>query len=119
MHTATFTDTVPTPYYAACGPSNLISAANGGHGILAIGSDAAYNTVQGVSNAYDCCVYCQKTANCAGTIFSRTCYAMVDTKCSAGQVKGRFYTDPGTTDGFTVSNGPCGIIENAGDPERV
>lgn len=87
MHTATFTDTVPTPYYAACGPSNIITGANGGHGILAVGSDGSFDAVQGVNNPYDCCVYCQKTANCFGAIFSKTCFAMVLTTCSAGQSK--------------------------------
>lgn len=62
--------------------------------------------------AYDCCVTCQQTDNCAGTAFiSGQCYSVVGDTCTPGQSDGDLFQTGDSPDvGFTVSNGPCGLI---------
>ncbi|RFN54956.1 hypothetical protein FIE12Z_803 [Fusarium flagelliforme] len=123
--TETQTSVAPTAtFYAACASNNIIGAANGNHGIVAItyNDRGSSNQVIGSSarTAYDCCVACQTTTNCISTDFYpplNTCSLVIAPTCNPGSTFSTGYQtgssrNPGS--GFIVSNGPCGRIPNQG-----
>lgn len=127
VETETFTSTVSNivtvaapsaTYYAACAPNNIVGTANG----ASFGAMQISGTVQPrfyyahLNSAYDCCVACQTTNNCAGASY-------VDGTCSVYPIGGTAGTSGGTCnpkvffgdyfpysggDPQTVINGPCG-----------
>ncbi|TFA98235.1 hypothetical protein CCMA1212_010032 [Trichoderma ghanense] len=122
--TTTSTELVVAPqqtFQAVCGPSNLLSTANGGQGVSSVSTQQPGNfvPVSGTLSPYDCCVFCFNTAACRGSISfsSGTCFLVVGTDgvCHAGQFSGidQYQTAAGAS-GTTVSNGPCGLLANAG-----
>ncbi|CAG7558081.1 unnamed protein product [Fusarium equiseti] len=123
--TETQTSVAPTAtVYAACASNNIIGAANGNHGIVAItyNDGGSSNQVAGSSarTAYDCCVACQTTTNCIWTEFfppGNSCTLVIAPTCSPESTFSTGYKtgssrNPGS--GFIVSNGPCGRIPNQG-----
>ncbi|KAL7819459.1 hypothetical protein V8C44DRAFT_318181 [Trichoderma aethiopicum] len=122
--TSTATESVVAPqqtFQAVCGPSNLISTANGGQGVASVSTSGTGNfiPVSGHLSPYDCCVSCFNTGACRGSIAfaSGTCYLVVGTDgvCHANQFVGtdQFETQQGAS-GTTISNGPCGLLANGG-----
>ncbi|KAL8785529.1 MAG: hypothetical protein Q9195_008601 [Heterodermia aff. obscurata] len=118
--TATQTSIVPGPtYYAACDSNNIINSANGGQFITQV-SAAGDFTQTSSSSPYDCCAACQQTAGCRGSYYGggTFCVLAAGGACTPGQFRqyDEFNTDStGTADlAFYVSNGPCGLIRNAG-----
>ncbi|KAI1345631.1 hypothetical protein F5Y01DRAFT_299978 [Xylaria sp. FL0043] len=122
--TTTVTNSVaaPTPYYAACGPDNIVSSANGNSAV-----DEFFYGLPGYQSsctpdAYSCCVACfTSTVPCFATLwFYGECDMITSTTatCAAGvPYGGSFQTDPSdrSSDGFVVSNGPCGTLQDAGN----
>ncbi|KAH0490715.1 hypothetical protein TgHK011_002172 [Trichoderma gracile] len=123
--TSTTTESVVAPqqtFQAVCGPSNLVSTANGGLGVASVSTTYPGNfiPVSGTLSAYDCCVACfSSTSTCRGSISfgNGSCFLVVgsDGVCHANQftASDRFYTQQGAS-GTTISNGPCGLLSNGG-----
>ncbi|KAL6867050.1 hypothetical protein J3F83DRAFT_715320 [Trichoderma novae-zelandiae] len=122
--TSTTTEVVVAPqqtFQAVCGPSNLLSTANGGGGVSSVSTSQPGNfvPVSGSLTPYDCCVSCFNTAACRGSLSfaSGLCFLVVgsDGVCHANQFSGidQFQTTHGSS-GTTVSNGPCGLLANGG-----
>lgn len=115
--TTTSTDVIvgPTPTaYAACGPDNILGQVNGawvdilwldgsvpGGGSVYLGNKAS---------AYDCCVACLNTPDCAGAAYlSGSCVALKpDVSCDGSAVSGNFDASTRSDPGWRVSNGYCG-----------
>ena len=116
---ATETAIVPGPtVYAACAADNIATTANGGYAIQVIStSNGSFSRVTGVSTAVDCYVACQRSLTCRGTfLVDATCYNIVGGTCSAGTFQGESFQTLSTRNpGFTVSNGPCGLVANGGN----
>ena len=119
--TATETQTSTGPsatVYAACASNNIIGAANGNNGIYAIAYGQNSLSSASATTAYDCCVACQQTANCAySNFYFGYCELIIGTTCApGGGSPGTFYTSNGfaANEGFTFSNGPCGRVVNGG-----
>ncbi|TFA99690.1 hypothetical protein CCMA1212_008636 [Trichoderma ghanense] len=120
----TVTSQAPTvTVYLACAQDNIASTANGGAFISNVGTSAA--KIVGGGNggdAFACCNACQATPFCQATLSSEQegfCLLLTnkDTlqQCNPGQFYGdAFLTNPNPSFQFTVSNGPCGAIRNAG-----
>jgi len=98
--------------YAVCGAQNQISQNYQGRGlsIVAYSGDGSADIV--TNSAYDCCVVCINTANCAGSAFAasfgNTCFLGIVDTCPAGQTKTGIYYNTGNNIPITVSNGLCG-----------
>ncbi|KAF7556656.1 hypothetical protein G7Z17_g1279 [Cylindrodendrum hubeiense] len=118
VSTSTIETVVPaaTPYYAACAADNIISTANGGKPITLIqaSTGGSFQSIGSSQTAYSCCVLCQTKTNCLASILNgSSCYGLIRTTCTAGQLAtDGYYTGSGTA--FTISNGACGMIKNAG-----
>ncbi|KAI1394630.1 hypothetical protein F4819DRAFT_506975 [Hypoxylon fuscum] len=124
----TITTTIPTTktvqselpvatYYAACGSKNLLTRANGNNPIqlVVMGNNGATLQSVAATSAYDCCMACMNGNGCHGSFYAGFCYIIVGSTCSPGSFLGEYYqTGQGTTDAFTMSNGPCGLIRNGG-----
>ena len=116
----TATATAQATAYAACGTNNMVNSANGGQyiGLAGIdnGENANFATAPG-NNALDCCVACQQTTNCAGSVFTDSgCVLIVANSCTPGSSESFFKTSSAVrpSSAFIVGNGPCGIISNDG-----
>lgn len=73
--------------------------------------------MSGVDDPYDCCVACQTYAgDCGGFIYATGfCELITYTACSATTMDTQFETSSSADDnGFTLGNGPCGQIADAG-----
>ncbi|UPK92090.1 hypothetical protein LCI18_003025 [Fusarium solani-melongenae] len=122
--TTTVTETAPAQtIYAACGTSNQVSSANGGHPFSAINinTDGTTNN-QAVSRtantAYDCCVSCLQTNNCIFSYYDNAggCNVVVGQTCNQQDNMGTsFETSQDSPLNYVLSNGPCGRIANGGD----
>ncbi|KAI4199826.1 MAG: hypothetical protein LQ350_004356 [Teloschistes chrysophthalmus] len=125
--TITSTTTVlgtATTSYAACGPSNIATTANGGHTISevdgGVGNSASFVSVD---SAYSCCVACITSSdNCRGFVYigiaGFECELLTGNTCDPGVAFGglMFRTDPYAMDqGIPVGNGRCGIVQNGGE----
>ncbi|KAL6715384.1 hypothetical protein ACLMJK_006345 [Lecanora helva] len=131
--TTTTTNTVvlatPADFYVACDANNLVSRANGGHGITY--SDYAYDfayqqALIQPATAYECCSICQRTSGCQFSQWvGRSCVNVIRNTCHPGSAYqsrtdstkfDKFYTVARQNDyPVTYSNGPCGIVLNGGD----
>jgi len=116
----------PVAAYPACGAANLLDYTLGrannatdtpytqvGISSFSINHGDSVKTVSGVNSAYDCCVACQTTAECAFSAFSasKVCSIFIAQTCSSqNSDTASFYGSksvaPGA--GFTISNGKCG-----------
>jgi len=128
VHTVT---PVPVATYAACAAENLLdyglwkpsnATTNGTSttytpvGISSFSSNGAdsIKTVASAKSAYDCCVACQTTAECAFSAFSasKVCSIFVAKTCQNQQDTASFFGSKASPlaagAGFTVSNGKCG-----------
>ncbi|KAL7943567.1 hypothetical protein V8C42DRAFT_347008 [Trichoderma barbatum] len=123
--TSTTTETTVAPvqtFQAVCGPANVINTANGGQTVSSLGTTqpGTFVPVSGTQNGYDCCVACFNTPACRGSITFgvNSCFLLVGTDgvCHANQFVGNdaFSTAPGGSASTFVSNGPCGLLRNAG-----
>ncbi|KAI0968319.1 hypothetical protein F4678DRAFT_464389 [Xylaria arbuscula] len=127
--TATATTTVentvaaPTPYYAACGPNNIVDTANGGTAIVGFSYGLPGYQSTFTHDAYSCCVACfASPVPCFAALWLGECDIITSTTatCAAGVPYGGYYnTDPSdqSNDGFVVINGPCGALQNGGIEE--
>ncbi|KAL8635339.1 MAG: hypothetical protein Q9228_007160 [Teloschistes exilis] len=127
--TSTSTSTIiPVPgtattSYAACGPSNIATTANGGHTISevdgGVGNSASFVTVD---SPYSCCVACITSSdNCRAFVYiglpGFECELITGNTCDPGVPFGglQFRTDPYAMDqGLPVGNGRCGIVQDGG-----
>ncbi|RFU73430.1 hypothetical protein TARUN_8839 [Trichoderma arundinaceum] len=120
----TVTSQAPTvTIYLACSQENIASTANGGAFISNVGTSAS-KVVSGGNggDALACCNACQATPFCQATLSSTQegfCFLLTNKntpqQCNPGQFYGdSFLTNPNPSFRFTVSNGPCGAIQNAG-----
>ncbi|KAL8660463.1 MAG: hypothetical protein Q9202_006544 [Teloschistes flavicans] len=112
-----------TTTYAACGPSNIATTANGGHSISevdgGVGNSASFVSVD---SAYSCCVACITSSdNCRGFVYigisGFECELINGNTCDPGVAFGglQFKTDSWATDpGLPVGNGRCGIVQDGG-----
>ncbi|KAL8762953.1 MAG: hypothetical protein Q9194_007449 [Teloschistes cf. exilis] len=112
-----------TTSYAACGPSNIATTANGGHTISevdgGVGNSASFVTVD---SPYSCCVACITSSdNCRAFIYiglpGFECELITGNTCDPGVPFGglQFRTDPYAMDqGLPVGNGRCGIVQDGG-----
>jgi len=114
----TQTSTAPSAtVYAACASNNIIGAANGNQGITALTYYQDSVTYASARTAYDCCVACQQSANCAYSNFYGICEIVGTSTCNpGGSAPGVFETSGGfgANQGFIFSNGPCGRVVNGG-----
>jgi len=114
----------PATYYAACGPSNIATQYNNGTGsgpinLATIQVNGTVQTIEGISDQYDCCVRCITTPLCgASNTYAEgsTCFlffvnadtdgdAATPAVCDGSQVIGTFGT---YRNGIAaVSNGLC------------
>ena len=85
-------------------------------GITAFGQGPNQNFgFSDAASAYDCCVICQQSTNCAGVAYlDGACYSILSNTCTPGEFNGDYFQTSGTVDGFAISNGPCGAIANGG-----
>ncbi|PTD10389.1 hypothetical protein FCULG_00007661 [Fusarium culmorum] len=122
--TETQTSVAPSAaFYAACASNNLVSAANGNHGIDSINfNDGTSNNdiiEIGTSSAYKCCVACQTTSNCIFSDFAfGGCQLVIGSSCSPAATFGTSYQTNSNVPadrGVIISNGPCGRIQNLGN----
>ncbi|KAL9577243.1 MAG: hypothetical protein Q9203_007536 [Teloschistes exilis] len=112
-----------TTSYAACGPSNIATTANGGHTISevdgGVGNSASFVTVD---SPYSCCVACITSSdNCRAFVYiglpGFECELITGNTCDPGVPFGglQFRTDPYAMDqGLPVGNGRCGIVQDGG-----
>ncbi|KAI4233255.1 MAG: hypothetical protein LQ352_008270 [Teloschistes flavicans] len=112
-----------TTTYAACGPTNIATTANGGHSISevdgGVGNSASFVSVD---SAYSCCVACITSSdNCRGFVYigisGFECELINGNTCDPGVAFGglQFKTDSSATDpGLPVGNGRCGIVQDGG-----
>ncbi|KAM0550225.1 hypothetical protein ACHAPJ_009073 [Fusarium lateritium] len=107
--------------YDACGPSNVISSANGGHLFSALyRSTPTYSSVYvgSAKTATQCCVECQKNPLCLQTFFSGSCTLFIAQTniCPNGQIPSTYFTTGARAGNrWVFSNGPCGLVTNGGD----
>ncbi|EEU38626.1 uncharacterized protein NECHADRAFT_82969 [Fusarium vanettenii 77-13-4] len=121
--TTTITETAPAQtVYAACGASNQVSSANGGHQFSAINvnSPGGQNQVfsRTANSAYDCCVSCLQTNNCIFSYYDNAggCEVVVGQTCNPQDAMGTsFETSQDGGLNYVLSNGPCGRVANGGD----
>ncbi|KAI8664428.1 hypothetical protein NCS55_00951500 [Fusarium keratoplasticum] len=121
--TTTVTETAPAQtVYAACGASNQVSSANGGHPFSAINVNSGDSQNQVFSrtanSAYDCCVSCLQTTNCVFSYYDNAggCEVVVGQTCNQQDAMGTsFETSQDGGLNYVLSNGPCGRIANGGD----
>ncbi|WAO92103.1 Hypothetical protein NCS54_00959700 [Fusarium falciforme] len=121
--TTTVTETAPAQtVYAACGASNQVSSANGGHQFSAINvnSGGSQNQVfsRTANSAYDCCVSCLQTTNCVFSYYDNAggCEVVVGQTCNQQDAMGTsFETSQDGGLNYVISNGPCGRVANGGD----
>ena len=116
--TETYIQPAPT-FYAACSDDNLADHANGGYTISGVGISGSNYQVP-ASNAYDCCAYCQAT-NCKASFWlgaaypSGVCFNSYKDQCTPGQVTDYYYTYSNQNPPYTISNGPCGLLQDQGN----
>lgn len=129
--TITRTTTTTTTYYAACATNNLISRGPDGATITEVynnglGFTSSYDVAPGsYSNPYDCCVACQQSNSCTGSVF-RTGQSFClllrrkDRQCgSQCESEGVYTTNPNNREaGLVVSNGRCGYLKYGGNTRR-
>ncbi|KAI7764078.1 hypothetical protein LZL87_006460 [Fusarium oxysporum] len=118
--TETETDLAPAESsWAACNADNLVNSANGGHGINAVNLGMNSYNILPLLTAYDCCVRCHQKRKCIFSVaYHDACYHVIGTGCLPEHAFGTNFTTFGKLlpkDGPTLSNGPCGHIQNAGD----
>ncbi|KAH8204864.1 hypothetical protein TruAng_000903 [Truncatella angustata] len=118
--TSTVESVVPaaTPYYEACGASNMLVTANGGNTVQQIEiRRSGYNfQVGSASSAYDCCVACQTSSTfCAGSFYANSCWFISATTCSPNSAIPIFSTTSGSSSAYILSTGPCGTFANGGN----
>ena len=129
--TATLLKTTTTSYYAACATNNIILVGPDGHTITNVFNsgrhsapqfDVAPGTFRG---PYDCCVACQKSKNCTGSVFradNNKCLLLrrADRACGLQcENEAVYVTDPSSRGaGLVLSNGPCGYQKWGGDAKQ-
>ncbi|KAF6836787.1 hypothetical protein CMUS01_05267 [Colletotrichum musicola] len=99
--------------YRACQRDNLVSQVRGGFPIVEAASNwQTLRERRQTNSAYDCCVACQTTNSCQGSLYSSgTCFLFkgdaFDLTCpSPGFLRYSRFSFAGR--GFTASNGQCG-----------
>ena len=117
--TSTTTSTAPTvTLYAACAPNNIINHANGNQGIFLVIYGNGEPVPDSATTAYDCCVSCQTIPNCVYSLFfPGVCQLVVAASCDPHDDHGTVFKttkELPPDEGITVSNGPCGYVQNAG-----
>ncbi|KAJ9665945.1 hypothetical protein H2201_003856 [Coniosporium apollinis] len=116
---STITVVAPTStYYAACGPENVVRNANGGtFNALQISGSIQPSFWSNTPTAYDCCVRCMNTPNCAlanwagGQCMVHPIGGTAGTSggvCNVKHYFGNFFQRDGLGDPWTISNGNCG-----------
>ncbi|KAM0467918.1 hypothetical protein ACHAP7_011425 [Fusarium lateritium] len=112
--------------YEVFGANNIISSANGGHGFSGYhGTGPSFHSdyIAEAVTARLCCEACMTHPNCLHIVFSsEECLlylARADDACPNGQVPSNYFTTSTSPvseeDGWTMSNGPCGVVGNGGD----
>jgi hypothetical protein len=112
--TATVQVVAPTAtFYAACGPSNIISSINGVGILGGVPGGNSVTSLTKIPSAYDCCVQCLGTTNCGGTLWGTGgyCQLLIQSSgvCTQANQAWGLVTQQGATGGF-VSNGNCGHV---------
>ena len=67
--TSTVTLQPMSTYYAVCGSQNQISSDSRGNRLSLLTDNSPAPQILSVASAYDCCVACIETPNCAGSNF--------------------------------------------------
>jgi hypothetical protein len=101
-------------FYAACAPDNVVSQYNGGY-IYSLGwsfDDVSYGPEPQVNDAYECCVACITSDNCAFSMYDQfpnrcTTWTPADNVCNPSRQLSDFDVDGGVS-GWSISNGGCG-----------
>jgi len=111
--TTTLVQPATATYYAACGPQNQVSQDLNGSGLLITVDDGTANQLLAAASAYDCCVACITTLNCASSNYfpgvgDQSCELNIFDTCPANQGQQGYIYSSGGTDGLVVSNGLCG-----------
>jgi hypothetical protein len=114
--TTTISETAPeATFYAACADNNIATIFNGQY-LQQIAVPANY-IFYDTNSAYDCCVQCVKTLNCAGTAgreITSECYlAIADTCAPTNRAFGLILSGDNNGNVF-ASNGNCGVDYLAG-----
>lgn len=113
--TATLTDIIPGPTsteYAACSSDNILTAANGGQGVLSVNIDSDV-ALSSADSATDCCAQCQTATSCSFYVYALGyCYLGTPTTCSAGTADGYYLTSSASVADTAIGNGPCGKLTN-------
>jgi hypothetical protein len=108
----------PTPIsYAACGPDNILTSYNGRHIKHIAFLETGFIFLGKQSSAYDCCVVCLNTPNCASSVwFYPNCVgAKPPGACNASLVSGEFTLYSHDESDLALSNGKCGQWKIRGD----
>jgi hypothetical protein len=131
--TSTSTSVVTVPYYAACGPSNLINKDPfTGMPINDVGPLAVKSSTNDVyhynwTNAYDCCAACQEQEGCTYSAFSpdlhgenyvktNTCILSFWKECNVPYNQAQWRAEGYNDYEYTVSNGNCGFLSRHRNP---
>ncbi|KAM0496281.1 hypothetical protein ACHAP8_007542 [Fusarium lateritium] len=115
---------VAEQFYAACGASNMLVTANGGHPVPYV--DMMINFGVAVADAaqgdsYKCCTTCIQNPLCFLSFLSDedgscTLLTSPTNVCPNGQVRiGQYKSQAGSTSTYHWMNGPCGYLENGGE----
>ena len=126
--TARRTATTTTLYYAACATNNIILSGPDGHRITNVYNNgrshpSIYDMAPGThTNPYECCVACQKSSSCMGSVFrtgDNFCLLLRrgDRQCgSQCENRSEYVSDPDSRGaGLVVSNGQCGYMSFGGN----
>jgi hypothetical protein len=131
--TSTSTSVVTVPYYAACGPSNLINKdPYTGMPIIDVGALAVKWSTNDVwhynwTNAYDCCAACQEQEGCTYSAFTpdlygenhvktNTCILSFWDDCNVFNNQAQWIAEGYGKNEYTVSNGNCGFMSRHRNP---
>jgi hypothetical protein len=82
-----------------------------GQYLLEVGAPDNFITYD-TDSAYDCCVQCAKTANCAGTAgreSTRECYLAIADTCAPTNRAFSIYVSGSENGNAFASNGNCGV----------
>ena len=125
--TATRTTYTTTEYYAACATSNVILTGPDGNTIVNVFNNgrkyaSTYDLGFGdIRTPYECCVACQKSSTCQGSVFrtgSEVCLLLraPDRQCGPQcEHEIEYTTDPeNRSAGLVVSDGQCGYMRWGG-----
>ena len=123
VSTTTATQTLvvaQSTYYAACGPSNLVSTVNGQNIVTTGGTTDGY-VYTSDTTAYDCCASCISNPLCEVTVFNdgfqtgSQCILAVAAGCSSeGQYSALAYVNNAYLYiPYTIANGNCGFFTDS------